>query len=76
MNPLEGTYFQQSNLPFYDDLRLIFCFTEEMKVTKAIRHTGNSEATVVKRYKYLRAVCDRMLDMEMEPIGGPGLHVD
>lgn len=47
-----------------------------MKVTKAVRYTGDSEPTVVARYKYLRAVCDRMLNLEVEPIGGPGLHVE
>ena len=61
---------------FYDDLRLIFCFTKEMKVTKAVRHTGHSEPRVVVRYKYLRTVCDRMLNLEVGPIGGSGLHVE
>lgn len=76
LNPLEGTFFKSSNLSFLEDLRLIFCFTENLTVTEVMRHTGHSPNTCVERYKYCRAVCDRILDQEQNPVGGPELHVE
>ena len=74
-NPLAETFFEYSNLSFVD-LRLMFCFTENLTVTDAMRHTGHGPNTVVARYQYLRAVCDRILDEEQEQVGGQGLHVE
>jgi len=79
-SPLKDTHFGSSNLSFFDDLQLIYCFTEGMSVTKAIETTKTKERThgaqhVVARYQYLRAVCDRILDQEPIVIGGRGMPV-
>jgi hypothetical protein len=44
-SPLKDTHFGSSSLSFFDDLQLIYCFTEGMSVTKAIETTKTKERT-------------------------------
>lgn len=70
-----GSFFQKSRIPLTKWIYLMYLWSQETPVVKAIDNTKLSEKTVIQVYQYLRDVCSTKLLNTPCQLGGPGVIV-